>query len=141
MVEKKYIKMGVAGFAAAALIIGLSVGITQKNKNSKNMSASNANNMANMDADTYAHCTTSGKSGKSGGGSGSSGKSGKSGGSKGSSGKSGKSGGGDMSVPHGGYGRRLVVPGTEDYAASVGSGKRGKLRSDLQAGRGKISDV
>lgn len=129
MVEKKYIKIGVAGVAAAALIIGLSVGITQKNKNSKNMSASNA---MNMDDKMYEHCsTTSGKSGKSGG---SSGKSGKSGGSSSYSysyGKSGKSGGSSSDS------RRLVVPGTEDYAFAKVVGRQGKLRSDLQGGRGK----
>ena len=109
--EKKYVKISIAALAVVALVIGLSVGLTQKSKSDKNVSASNAasgsdvNAIDNKDAD---YCSSSsGKSGKSGG----------------SSGKSGKSGGR----------RRLVVPGTEDYEPSmVNPGKRKKLRNELK---------
>ena len=125
MVEKKYIKLGVAGLAVAALVIGLSVGLTQRNKNNKSASSSNAAETygaySHLDCESDHSHSSSGKSGKSGG----------SGGSKGSkssysgSGKSGKSGG------H----RQLVVPGTEDYeAVKVNANKRRKLRNELVKG-------
>ena len=98
-IEKKYIKIGIASLAVVALVIGLSVGLTQSNKNGVNASASSSNaNGMDYDKSMLDHCSTtggSGKSGKSGGGSSgsSSGKSGKSGGDMSySSGKSGKSG-------------------------------------------------
>mmetsp|Transcript_40045 Transcript_40045/g.83794 ORF Transcript_40045/g.83794 Transcript_40045/m.83794 type:complete len:111 (-) Transcript_40045:7-339(-) len=105
-VEKKYIKLGVVGLAVVALVIGLSVGLTQKNKSTNNTSAANASDGleiaseidVDVDIDVEAFCSSNSKSGKSG-----------------------KSGG-----------RRLVVPGTEQYvsgAAAVSQmDKRRKLR-------------
>ena len=79
MVEKKTIKIGVAVLAAVALVIGLSVGLTQNNKNTTNAtSASNVEALAyNFETDCPEVLASSG-SGKSGKGNGS-GKSGKSG--------------------------------------------------------------
>eukprot|EP00579_Thalassiosira_antarctica_P019825 CAMPEP_0201960406 /NCGR_PEP_ID=MMETSP0904-20121228/7134_1 /ASSEMBLY_ACC=CAM_ASM_000553 /TAXON_ID=420261 /ORGANISM="Thalassiosira antarctica, Strain CCMP982" /LENGTH=472 /DNA_ID=CAMNT_0048506353 /DNA_START=129 /DNA_END=1547 /DNA_ORIENTATION=+ len=117
--EKKYVKISIAALAVVALVIGLSVGLTQKSGSDKNVSSSNAISgsdvyaIDNKDAD---YCSSSsGKSGKSGGSSGKSGKSG------GSGGKSGKSGGR----------RRLVVPGTEEYVNVAGMGKRRTLRNEM----------
>ena len=156
-IEKKYIKIGIASLAVVALVIGLSVGLTQSNKNGVNASASSSNaNGMDYDNSLLDHCLTtggSGKSGKSGGGSSgsSSGKSGKSGGnmsySSGKSGKSGSSGDdgdGSLGGKGTGYGRtrRLVVPGTQDYVAVMDKntgGKRRKLRTELIKGkRGKF---
>jgi hypothetical protein len=79
MVEKKTIKIGVAVLAAVARVIGLSVGLTQNNKNTTNTtSASNVKALAyNFKTDCLEVLASSG-SGKSGKGNGS-GKSGKSG--------------------------------------------------------------
>ena len=121
MVEKKTAaKIGLAALAGTALIIGLSVGITQKNKNSAAASSS-AMDMGDYMAidDCIEPSTSSGKSGKSGG---SSGKSGKGEYSMSYSGKSSKSG----------SDRRLVVPGTEGYKA--GPEKRRQLRNEIARG-------
>ena len=70
-VDKKYIKLGVVGLAASALIIGLSVGLTQRNKNARNASAANANNDAGVTSSEFnieERCIPYPKSGKSGGG-------------------------------------------------------------------------
>ena len=83
MVEKKTAaKIGLAALAATALVIGLSVGLTQKNKNNAAASSA-AMDMDGMYAidDCIEPTSSSGKSGKSGG-------SGSSKGSKGSSGSS-----------------------------------------------------
>ena len=111
MVDKKHLKIGIAVFAIAALVIGLSVGLTQKSdKSTNNASSSQAYGAYDIDFDT-ADCVVvnsgSGKSGKSGGGP------------SADSGKSGKSG--DR--------RALYVPGTEDAEASAGM--RRKLRDEL----------
>ena len=83
MVEKKTIKIGVAVLAAVALVIGLSVGLTQNNKNTTNAtSASNAEAVAyNFETDCPEVLASfdSGKSGKGGWMGNGSGKSGKSG--------------------------------------------------------------
>ena len=42
MVDKKYLKICVAGLAVTTLVIGLSVGLTQKNKNINSAASSNA---------------------------------------------------------------------------------------------------
>ena len=130
MVEKKYIKFGVAALAVTALVIGLSVGITESQKN-KNAVASNSVSASLAEYETYDyHCSSSGKSGKSGGGSGKSGKSGGYGDmSYSGSGKSGKSG----------YGRRaLYVPGILEAFGDETKGQdmnqRRKLRNSLADG-------
>ena len=129
MVEKKYIKFGVAALAVTALVIGLSVGITESQKN-KNAVASNVSSLAEYEA--YDYSCSSGKSGKSGG----YGKSGKSGGyssgqymSMPESGKSGKAG----------YDRRaLYVPGIleafGDETKGQDTNQRRKLRNSLADG-------
>jgi len=123
-VNKKYLKIGVACLAVTALVIGLSVGLTQKNKNNNNAASSNAAyDTYDIDSANYEEVCY-GKSGKSGGGSG---KSGKSGGYNMSlmslPGKSGKSGN-----------RALYVPGIlEAYGddTDASTGKRRKLRHQL----------
>jgi hypothetical protein len=98
MVDKKYIKLGAAALAVSALVIGLSVGITQSQK-SKNVSAAAAQGVTNPASESVALE--------------------------------------DTCLPDGGSGgrnRRLVVPGTEEFANEVGSGKRQKLRSELMRG-------
>ena len=123
MKNKRNLKIGIAAMAIAALIIGLSIGLTQNNKNT-NVSSSNASGMFQTYGDG---CDHSGKSGKSGGSYSGSGKSGKSGSSSSSDGKSGKSGG-----------RALAVPGTEDYEqVTIKSNpvRRRKLRNELIKGK------
>ena len=92
MVEKKYIEISVAALAVTALVIGLSVGISQKKKKSTNVDITNAS----ASLVEYSICDNSygsGYSSKSGKSSGAkSGKSGYHSMSYGSSGKSGKSG-------------------------------------------------
>jgi hypothetical protein len=130
MKNKRNLKIGVAAMAIAALIIGLSVGLSQNNKNT-NVSSSNASNTFQTYVDG---CDHSGKSGKSGG------KSGKSGGSYSGSGKSGKSGSSSSSDGKSGKsgGRALAVPGTEDYEqVTIKSNpvRRRKLRNELIKGK------
>ena len=113
MVDKKHLKIGIAVFAIAALVIGLSVGLTQKsNKSTNNASSSLTYGAYDVDYDE-ADCVVVnsgyGKSGKSEDGSGSS--------------KSGKSSSSDPDR------RALYVPGTEDAEASAGI--RRKLRDEL----------
>ena len=136
MVEKKYIKIGVASLAVVALVIGLSVGITQsrKNKNSSAASASETySNYAIDVCDDYSGGSYgSAKSGKSGSG-GSKGAKSSGGGSYSGSGKSGK--GSSYSGSKKSSRRRLVVPGTEEYQpAAVHSNQRRKLRQQLVTG-------
>ena len=100
-VNKKYVKIAVGGLAVSALVIGLSVGLTAKNKNNSNVSASNAiETYADFDENAADQCLTENTDGTA---------------------KAGKSGGSS---------RRLLVPGTEEYVAHV-SGKKGQLRNDL----------
>jgi len=123
MVDKKYIKMGVAAMAATALIIGLSVGITQSNKNNTSASASSLGAQEAGVYSTYDDSCSTGKSGKSGPTS-PTGKSGKSGPTSPSEGKSGKSN--DK--------RRQLYPGTEEFVEASPTQRR-KLRADLINGK------
>jgi hypothetical protein len=69
MVDKKYIKLGAAALAVSALVIGLSVGITQSQKN-KNVSAAAASGATNPASESVAledSCLPGGKSGEIGG--------------------------------------------------------------------------
>ena len=68
VVNKKYLKIGVAGLAVCALIIGLSVILTQKSKNnSAEMVASAAIDCSSVYSDFEEDCSSSlGKSGNSG---------------------------------------------------------------------------
>ena len=123
MVDKKYLKIGVAGLAITALVIGLSVGLTQKNKNINSAASSNAAYETYDIIDTANMCY--GKSGKSGGG----------------SAKSGKSESGGYSMPYNYNGksgkssnRVLNVPGIlEAYGddTDASTGKDRKLRHQL----------
>ena len=132
MVEKKWIKIAIAGIAALALIIGLSVGISQSQ--SRNRVASSAYGYEDIDGyecssksakATYSPSYQGSKSGKSDGG-----------------GKSGKSSSSPTRKPTAtakGEGRMLVVvPGTEDYRrVNLGLGgkristRRGKLHISI----------
>ena len=123
MVDKKYIKMGVAAMAATALIIGLSVGITQSKKNNTSASASSLGAQEAGVYSTYDDSCSTGKSGKSGPTS-PTGKSGKSGPTSPSEGKSGKSN--DK--------RRQLYPGTEEFVEASPTQRR-KLRADLINGK------
>lgn len=125
MVDKKYLKIGVACLAVCALTIGLAVGLTERNKNKASSSAA-ASTYDEYEVEDLPYCSpSSAKSGKSSGGD--------------SSAKSGKSSGGDYSGKSGKseaevFDRRLVVPGTEGYVEQVGKGKRRQLRNDLVRG-------
>ena len=120
MVDKKYLKIGVAAMAVTALIIGLSVGLTQKNKNQPS-TASASSTMEDIVYSTYDDTCSTGKSGKSGPTS-PTGKSGKSGPTS-PTGKSGKS-----------NDRRQLYPGTEDFVEASPTQRR-KLRADLINGK------
>ena len=116
MAVKKSVKIFIASAAAVALVIGLSVGITEKQKR-QSMSASNAMAYSEYDCVESTSTTTMGGSSKSG----------KSG-SKGGSSKSSKS-----------DGRRLVVPGTEDYVrARERAGGRRSLQAEHVRTRGEL---
>ena len=79
MPEKKTIKIGVAVLAAVALVIGLSVGLTQNSKNTTNaMSASQGTEVGGFNFETDCPGVLGGSKGSKGSGDGS-GKSGKSG--------------------------------------------------------------
>ena len=121
MVDKKYLKIGVAAMAVTALIIGLSVGLTQKNKNQPS-TASASSTLEDVVYSTYDETCSTGKSGKSGPTS-PTGKSGKSGPTSPSEGKSGKS-----------NDRRQLYPGTEDFVEASPTQRR-KLRADLINGK------
>ena len=121
MVDKKYLKIGVAAMAVTALIIGLSVGLTQKNKNQPS-TASASSTMGDVVYSTYDDSCSTGKSGKSGPTS-PTGKSGKSGPTSPSEGKSGKS-----------NSNRQLYPGTEDFVEASPTQRR-KLRADLINGK------
>ena len=66
MVEKKYIRIGVVSLAVTALVIGLSVGITESQK--KNTNTNDVANVSTSMAEysTYDNSCASGYSGKSG---------------------------------------------------------------------------
>ncbi len=114
-IEKKYVKLGAAALAVAALVIGLSVGLTQKSKAGNNASAAEANNADYVAADPskveevcYPYRAKGGKSGGS---------------------KSGKSGRLTAGPPAPDV-RRLAVPGTEE---ADGAGRRA-LRNEEARG-------
>ena len=121
MVDKKYLKIGVAAMAVTALIIGLSVGLTQKNKNQPS-TASASSTLGDVVYSTYDDNCSTGKSGKSGPTS-PTGKSGKSGPTSPSEGKSGKS-----------NDKRQLYPGTEEFVEASPTQRR-KLRADLINGK------
>lgn len=129
MVQKKYIKLAAAGLAVVAIVIGVSVGVTQSNKNKASVSAlASGSEFGFENIDDV--CSSSSKSGKSGG----------SGGSKSSKGMSMSKSGKGMSMSKSSKSslddgtRRLVVPGTEDYVAEFGPGSRRALRNELLRG-------
>ena len=112
MVEKRTIKISVAVMAIAALVMGLAIGLGLKNKNDKTSSASSLQAyQSNCDAG-IANINGGAKSGK--------------GPTAPSEGKSGKSDAGR---------RELIVPGTEDAAVSLGSGKRRMMKEELLRGK------
>ena len=112
MVEKRTIKISVAVMAIAALVMGLAIGLGQKNKNDKTSSASSLQAyQRNCDAGTF-EGPGSAKSGK--------------GPTAPSEGKAGKALEGR---------RELIVPGTEDAAVSLGSGKRRMMKEELLRGK------
>ena len=132
MVEKKHIKIGVATLAVTALVIGLSVGITEsQKKKKKNTNVSNVSTSL-AEYSTIDNSCASGYGGKSG-------KSGGYGGSEGNmsygtsgNGKSGKSG----------NRRALYVPGileafgdeTKAKGPDANMNQRAKLRNALSNG-------
>jgi len=109
MVEKRTIKISVAVMAIAALVMGLAIGLGQKNKNDKTSSASSLQAFQRQ-CDVSA-ASTEGKAGK--------------GPTAPSEGKAGKA---DVR-------RELIVPGTEDAAVSLGSGKRRMMKEELLRGK------
>jgi len=115
MVEKRTIKISVAVMAIAALVMGLAIGLGQKNKNDKTSSASSLQSYTRQCDDIFAASPPGG-----GGGA----KSGK-GPTAPSEGKAGKA------VDR----RELIVPGTEDAAVSLGSGKRRMMKEELLRGK------
>ena len=117
-IQKKYAKMGIAALAVAALIIGLSVGISQSNKN-RNVSSSQANGVEDWDEEY----TCSSKSSKATHSSGST----KS--SKSSSTHSSKDEPDVTTTVPPTRRRKLSVPGTEDYErVNLGLGAKMKAR-------------
>jgi hypothetical protein len=64
MVEKKFLKLGVASLAVVALVIGLSVGLTQKNRNNKVSSSNYATGYSAYDCESSS-VTVSSKGSKS----------------------------------------------------------------------------
>ena len=111
MVEKRTIKISVAVMAIAALVMGLAIGLGQKNKNDKTSSASSLS-AYQRNCDISAADTGGAKSGKSGPTAPSEAKAGKADGR-----------------------RELIVPGTEDAAVSLGSGKRRMMKEELLRGK------
>ena len=112
MVEKRTIKISVAVMAIAALVMGLAIGLGQKNKNDKTSSASSLQAyQVNCDASVSGGPAGGAKSGK--------------GPTAPSEGKAGKA---DAR-------RELIVPGTEDAAVSLGSGKRRMMKEELLRGK------
>lgn len=63
MVEKKTIKLGAAALAVVALVVGVSVGVSQGQKNRNNVSSAMAGAMPDVD---YCAEPTASKAGKSG---------------------------------------------------------------------------
>ena len=128
MVQKKYLKLAAAGLAVTAIVTGLSVGLTQRNKNNNQVSNVSSSNAVDFDAAFEQVCDVAGR-----------GKSGKSGGSGGS--KSSKSNSMSMSKSSKSASdapvrtRHLVVPGTEDVVEHFGDNeheRRTLRRSDVR---------
>ncbi|KAL3822281.1 hypothetical protein ACHAXA_005914 [Cyclostephanos tholiformis] len=137
MVEKKSIKIFVVGAAAVALVIGLSVGITESNK-SRSMNASYgmiAEDVSQYDCIEWSTTAQGGKSGKAttqGAKSGKATTPGVKSGKQVASTESAK----DEIV------RRMIVPGTEDYYQAVqvhGNKRRSLATSELLNFRGAES--
>jgi hypothetical protein len=64
MVEKKFLKLGVASLAVVALVIGLSVGLTQKNRNNKVSSSNYATGYSAYDCESSSVTVSGSKSSK-----------------------------------------------------------------------------
>ena len=111
MVEKRTIKISVAVMAIAALVMGLAIGLGQKNKNDKTSSASSLQAYQKQCDVGISEGPGAAKSGK--------------GPTAPSEGKAGKA---DVR-------RELIVPGTEDAAVSLGSGKRRLMKEELLRGK------
>jgi len=111
MVEKRTIKISVAVMAIAALVMGLAIGLGQKNKNDKTSSASSLQSYTRQCDVSVSGAPGGAKSGK--------------GPTAPSEGKAGKA------VDR----RELIVPGTEDAAVSLGSGKRRMMKEELLRGK------
>lgn len=112
MVDKRYVKIGVAAMAALALIIGLAVGISKQQQNKTSVSSfavESCNNIAGAASDSSNSKTSKSTSTTS----------------TTSSSKSGKSGGRRLDRRH------LLVPGVENVQSD--SGKR-KLRNEIVKG-------
>ena len=120
MVEKKHMKFGIAALAVAALIIGLSVGISQSNKNRSAAASSSANGISEADFDSEVTCSS--KSSKTS-------KATHSSGSKSSKSSTHSSSDGDVTTTVPTVRRKLVVPGTEDYKrVNLGLGSKMNTR-------------
>ena len=132
MVEKKYIRIGVVSLAVTALVIGLSVGITESQK--KNTNTNDVANVSTSMAEysTYDNSCASGYSGKSGKSDGYGGSAGNMSYGTSGNGKSGKSG----------NRRTLYVPGileafgdeTKAKGPDANMNQRMKLRNALSNG-------
>ena len=109
-IQKKYMKLGLAALAVSALIIGLSVGTSQSNKNKPAASSSQANGVNDCDYEYTCSSSSWSKSSKTSKSSKSSSWS-----SWDSSWKSGDEPGVTTAAATGGGRRKLSVPGTEDY--------------------------
>jgi len=112
MVEKRTIKISVAVMAIAALVMGLAIGLGQKNKNDKTSSASSLQAFQRQCDVSVSGAPGGAKSGK--------------GPTAPSEGKASKA---DPDR------RELIVPGTEDAAVSLGSGKRRMMKEELLRGK------
>ena len=133
MVEKKHIKIGIATLGVTTLVIGLSVGITESQKQKKNMNTNVANVSTSMaEYSTYDNSCASGYSGKSGKSDGYGGSAGNMSYGTSGNGKSGKSG----------NRRTLYVPGileafgdeTKAKGPDANMNQRMKLRNALSNG-------
>ena len=127
-IQKKYAKLGLAALAVSALIIGLSVGISQSNKNkSSTASLAESGGLEAGDFDNEYSCSS---------------KSSKSSGSK-SSKSSSYDADGDVTTTVAPVRRKLyVVPGTEDYErVNLGLGGKMKARRGELVERGSIVEI
>ena len=118
MVEKRTIKISVAVMAIAALVMGLAIGLGQKNKNEKTSSASSLSQYQRQ-CDTGIATVPSGgaKAGKAPVAP--------------KAEKSPTAAKAEKTVDR----RELIVPGTEDAAVALGSGKRRMMKEELLRGK------